>query len=1453
MNPEDLQEHQDLIQRLRDERANRELNTLQQGYTYNPSSSYAPLVGEEMPERVDRDQQLIESIAATKEGPQVEVPEAAPTPTEDGFHTSIDGQKYTRSDEEYAKMPFMESFAARFREQQPGWSNLEYYPAAAGLGILDIPFDIAGALGFEALDDSWDRATKLENASGQKVRNFVNIVYPNMVAAGGVLKATQAAKLTGITKAVANVGGNALAATAIAGVSDYAETADNTARALADTFPETFGAQGRYPIPADWKTLDGDSPEVRRQKNMLDETVLSGVGDILGYVINAGKPVLSWFKPKGATATAFKNKQVMKNADPESIMKIAELDEAIASKTLPKRDLSLLKKTRDKLYEQIQKFNKTDITQNAADSSLKRAQKSRKIQTDNEAIRKLETESIKDEQAVQAVSKLKGMSEEDMLKFSKEELLEEARRLGLNATDEQLASLGLDRDFFKPKGYDPDITPGLATAKQASKASIPPGSIQKNAADVAAIDGKGLTTGTPNPMYTKTMEQKGLVLGKSRNMVRGIEALKKMAGDYDAIIDGFRITSQDMSDAAWKVYKEILRPGSADDLKKVFADNRAIQQVLDEKGNFKDVSYLNEVQAQGAAVALADLVDLYLGREITESSARLMTTLGKEIADKSGVPRTFKNLASDDVLIEQVLDKMEILMSEYGVNKYISGWQLNNKKWWEVWKKSTNPDELVDLTLKEFTEVQNAKHGEFKKFRQNLAAIRETNPEAMRPLLDAFAYSGGKVDDLQKLYAFANDQVSIGGLIKSPDHKRMNAFARGAWSVVYNNVLSGLSGLRAAVGNGSMLIMKPMTTMLSHGLEAVVKGDMEPIERAMYYHSSMFETGQRALGDALNRMKKVHSDSDFMASVIRKDFLVEEDKVWNILDDAAELAEANEDNLGYLWQYKWAKKNKEVSQMKWMRTGTTMMSGVDAATDTFMATMNSRVAAYDEVFGKYGKTLDPKKFEKYLAIAEKKNYANMFDKNGVLTDKAAKAASGEIALNLDDSTSTWINTATTAVPALKNFFMFPRTGINMAKLAMSYTPLAAIPGLNKYSKILYAGDDMVKIKAALKDHGIKDFDKTPNAMAIYKNLQKEYQGRLMLSSTTATLGFTYAMNGGIRGNGPVSGTDRRKLQDMGWKPKTIKIGNNWVSYEGIPMLDTILTVMGDAAYYHNDLGSSMTQSIVDKLAWTICATYVNNTPLYGMEPLQKAFAGDESAFNRITANMIRGAIPMSGALGVVSNAITSSQKDIYKDMMGYVTNRVPIASSFLPERIDYWTGGEINEIDNPLLRTLNALSPIKVSQGEEPWRKWLLDIGFNGISILSKTYNGDREYTAEEREIIGRLIGEQQLYRQVQRVMKSGRYNKEIEQLKLYRRGKTYDEVRQYAQRLPVHQHLNKIIKSAQQRAEFTLQNSDEFKHIGFDVRGRKITKKLMERGLVDRAANQSKQNEIQRLLDIRK
>ena len=282
--------------------------------------------------------------------------------------------------------------------------------------------------------------------------------------------------------------------------------------------------------------------------------------------------------------------------------------------------------------------------------------------------------------------------------------------------------------------------------------------------------------------------------------------------------------------------------------------------------------------------------------------------------------------------------------------------------------------------------------------------------------------------------------------------------------------------------------------------------------------------------------------------------------------------------------------------------------------------------------GKFNKTTDPKKFTTLLKQAEDINYGNMFDKDKVLTDAAAKNASGEIALNLDDGISTWLNAGLSKVPAAKVLMMFPRTGINQVKQALSYTPLGAIPGVkSKYGLVLKAGDDLEKIKKALSMHNI-EFDKTPNAMAIYKQLKDEYEGRIMVVGATAFMGFWYALSGGIRGNGPTNAKERQDLMRKGWRPYTVKIGDNWVSYKGIPMIEQMFALVGDMAYYQNALGTNLTADFADKLGWTISATYLNNTPLYGIEPFMAVMNGDEAAFKRLTANIARGALPLSLSL-----------------------------------------------------------------------------------------------------------------------------------------------------------------------------------------------------------------------------
>ena len=44
-------------------------------------------------------------------------------------------------------------------------------------------------------------------------------------------------------------------------------------------------------------------------------------------------------------------------------------------------------------------------------------------------------------------------------------------------------------------------------------------------------------------------------------------------------------------------------------------------------------------------------------------------------------------------------------------------------------------------------------------------------------------------------------------IVKSPDPKNMNLFAKAAWGVRYNNMLSGISAFRAGVGNGYSLYL----------------------------------------------------------------------------------------------------------------------------------------------------------------------------------------------------------------------------------------------------------------------------------------------------------------------------------------------------------------------------------------------------------------------------------------------------------------------------------------------------------------------------------------------------------------------------------------------------------------------------------------------------------------------
>ena len=401
-----------------------------------------------------------------------------------------------------------------------------------------------------------------------------------------------------------------------------------------------------------------------------------------------------------------------------------------------------------------------------------------------------------------------------------------------------------------------------------------------------------------------------------------------------------------------------MRAGTGDDLRELLTNTkyRDSKNLIDEFGKFHEdaATYLDDAGAARAAVtALNDLMNLYLGREVTESSARVMHTLGAEISAKAGAPVQFQNLLDEDQVFKNIIDKMGVLEHEYGIAKYVSGWQQNEKKnnlrWLDKLWGQERPDEVIRVTLEEFGAKSKQLADDWAAFEKQLEVAGRKNPKLRRTLMKAYDATNGKVDTLDKLNRFTKYHLSPLGLLYNKEAAdlgisgwQMNQFARGAWSVTYNNVLSGLSTLRAAVGNGVMIIGKPIAALSRASVTSVLKRDMEPLERVVYMYGSMFETASRAMDDAVQRMKKVHKDPDFMQRAARKDFVMEESNTWEILDDVHD-SWHKEGDYGHNFMYGWAKWQRKIARQPWFRTGITGMSGVDAYTDTFMATFQSRL------------------------------------------------------------------------------------------------------------------------------------------------------------------------------------------------------------------------------------------------------------------------------------------------------------------------------------------------------------------------------------------------------------------------------------------------------------------------------------------------------------------------------
>ena len=1166
--------------------------------------------------------------------------------------------------------------------------------AAMGQGLPDTVSNIIGLLpGLAGVDNSYDKFTsKIYNhPESAMIREISSIVLPSILTSGtltGILqKAGYAGHINKAQQFAYGLGLNTILDASIVGVSNQGLDDNYYQKMYESNFMGVFGRDQIYEIPEILRTTDQDSPWMRRFKTSIADLPFAFLGNLIGWGI-AFKAT-----PDGAPVLGW----------------MEPLDEAATAykrgRVLSMADTDAIKRMEE-------------INDALASGKLSRADEAAAID-----------ELITLEQSAGTLKDIDDALDLDDAIIKTETDLGAARKIQNNGGQ-------------VPDDFDPDISPGIIDNGRNVSPGV--GNVARNMADQAAIRA-GNSVGDPNPIITEAAMQGLGVDDASRKAVAGLASEK--TGRFNALIDGFRYTNEEMRAASWANYAEIVDPNSTiDDLRSLFAEGKDIKNIFMGK---LQVEYISDEKFKGAMLALRDLMDVYTGKPVTETSANVMATLGAEIRTTSETLQTYKGIVDQDAALERVIDKIQFLLDETALSKYISGWSLQNKNW-----INDTPIESVEdaakTILKGFARQADSIHAKNLRFVNTLRKAKEIRPEVLRPLTSAFVLSEGKVDTLSKLLTYAANEVSPLTLLKSPNPREMSLFSKSLFGVVFNNVLSAASVGRATVSGAVQQIANPINSLWGSMFWGTVNGDLpNQLRKTFYYYGASSHVNKQALKYAWNRIKAVHKDPTAMLRSGRKDFVFKTLKEREIIDDVRDIWKAD-GNWGRVYQYDAIRGMHAISKMDWSRYPMVGMTGPDAYTQMVQAHKVARFRALDDVMEELGGEIDTYALKR----AEIKYKNSFFNDDNILTDKLTQQLSDDINFTGDDALSGYLTQSANAYPLLRFAFMFPRTESNSVKNALTYTPITLIPGSSKVSKTLYAGNDANKIAIALQEHGVDPND--PAAQSIFEYFRNEYTGRLITSGIITKLGWDYAMNGGIMGPGHYNSAIRayeEKTFNLQYKTIQIPGTNQRYSFEGIPIIDPILSILGNMVYYSKDIEGPMMEDIHAKVFSTLMLAFGDNK-LTSLKTLTDIGLGNWSAVERFFKRAVTSTF-IPAEVRQLTKAIDGSLRDINDNMLDYVKAQVPMTAFSVPRKLDPIFGNPVYDQQNGWQRYINELTGQRFSQDErfdpDKDNPFFIDLGdgnkkalttrqalrilqYPGFKKLEKNSLGSIKLTSKQRE-----------------------------------------------------------------------------------------------------------------------
>lgn len=382
-------------------------------------------------------------------------------------------------------------------------------------------------------------------------------------------------------------------------------------------------------------------------------------------------------------------------------------------------------------------------------------------------------------------------------------------------------------------------------------------------------------------------------------------------------------------------------------------------------------------------------------------------------------------------------------------------------------------------------------------------------------------------------------------------------------------------------------------------------------------------------------------------------------------------------------------------------------------TDTIMRELMSDKARKSRNFGKKdGRVMD----EKLLDVAKELTFQ---------TDLEGWA--GTFAKTVQD------------IPVLRPFFPFVKTGHNIMVYTGTHTPVLNL-ALSESRKALRG-------------------DLGPYAQAVHR-------GRLAMGTMFMMSGGIAAHNGVITGSGPKD-KNRRSEWMKTHQPRSLKVGDKWISYDRIEPFGQILTAMADIhhAMQEGELEPNKAEYLTGYLMYSISSNITDKTFFQGVNDLAAIISPNgQAATSKATnaaLNLVNNFMPASGARRAFANAITPYMQEYHKihdrtlRQMGLGAITEPPA-----DKVDHLTG---EKLDSASAGFWNALMPLKtVERGSDSVRDALEYIHFETAAVRQEL--GGIELKPKDESRLNELIAESGLHAAIKKIVEKPSWQADVKQ-----------------------------------------------------------------------------------------